>query len=346
MAATNALHDRLEGWQSYPANAGIAIAPPHAENPLTAGLIQANTKIFSDTIDLRIIDFAKDGSSASTRTLYKSAQEVEALLFKDATENPRIRIILRPLRITDALMRKLLTFYKVDSHFLNVLFSFGIAPHLSESGSSNISSRCTRDGSRSLSYQLRYCEENFRSKIQPYSPRQTGIYHRHAAGHDFDLFIILNPLDESLLETQLLDLSKSKETAAELCQHPYRLHLLPFALYIDNWRWYFRHLGAGFEKQNDRIMTVGLDTTAAVALNFDRVRELRNLRDETFSMQGYCKSAIEILKTLDGIPANGLDDEWLIAPFMNRLEGYKESLSILASRVSNSIDLVSKRTMP
>ena len=55
-----------------------------------------------------------------------------------------------PLEITENLMRKILTRYQVDPAFLSVLFSFGELPHLAESGSSNIASTVSSDGSRSM----------------------------------------------------------------------------------------------------------------------------------------------------------------------------------------------------
>ena len=54
-----------------------------------------------------------------------------------------------PLEISESLMRKVLTRYKVDPAFLSVLYSFGDGPHLAENGSSNVSSRTTEDGSQS-----------------------------------------------------------------------------------------------------------------------------------------------------------------------------------------------------
>lgn len=53
------------------------------------------------------------------------------------------------LNTTETLMRKILTRYQVDPNFLSVLFSFGEIPHLAESGSSNIASTASSDGSQS-----------------------------------------------------------------------------------------------------------------------------------------------------------------------------------------------------
>ena len=89
-------------------------------------------------------------------------------------------------------------------------------------------------------------------------------------------------------------------------------------------------------------MTLDPQTTATAALNFSRVQTLRNLRDETFLMKGCCKGAVSVLKTLDELFAATVENDWSIEPFMKRLEGHLESLSIFTSRVSNSIELVSK----
>ena len=165
-------------------------------------------------------------------------------------------------------MRKILTRYQVDPAFLRVLFSFGDGPHLAESGSNNLSSLQTSDGSHSkahisigrcsadekqdLSYQIRYTEENHRSPESPWSVRQTGVYHHHSATMDFDLFIILNPLVNSAFERQLLAFGAPQSNESELanvCENPYRLHILPWAVYLDSWRWYLRYLGEQFQEK-------------------------------------------------------------------------------------------------
>ena len=154
-----------------------------------------------------------------------------------------------PLEITEPLLRKVLTFHNVDSAFLNVLFSFGTAPNASESGSSYISNKTAIDASRNLSYQIRYVEENHRKTSQPFSPRQTGIYHHHSSDETLDLFIIVNPMEDSILELQLVQMMQSRTTALSICEHPFRLHLLLFALYIDNWRWYLRYIGEQLDRK-------------------------------------------------------------------------------------------------
>ena len=101
-----------------------------------------------------------------------------------------------------------------------------------------------------ISYQVRYAEENHRSPDRPWSVRQTGVYHHHSAKNDFDLFILLHPTENSPFERQLISLATMKSSQGELAsliESPYRLHIMPFALYIDDWRWYVRYLGEEFQ---------------------------------------------------------------------------------------------------
>ena len=108
---------------------------------------------------------------------------------------------------------------------------------------------CT-DEPREISYQIRYAEENHRSPDRPWSVRQTGVYHHHSANDEFDLFILLHPIKKSLFENQVTSLAmmQSHQTElASLVENPYRMHIMPFALYLDNWRWCFRYLGEEFQ---------------------------------------------------------------------------------------------------
>ena len=106
-----------------------------------------------------------------------------------------------------------------------------------------------------ISYQLQYVEENHRSLDRPWSIRHTGVYHHHSAKDAFDLFIFLNPMDESVLEQQLAAYTQpgfSQDSLASICAAPMRLHTLPFAAYVHNWRWCLRYWGKQF---GERVRT-------------------------------------------------------------------------------------------
>lgn len=151
-------------------------------------------------------------------------------------------------------MRKLLHHYQVDPNFLRVIFSFGEEPHVAESSSCFLSIRSEPDSLETeISYQLNYVEENHRMGHDPWSFRHTGVYHRHTS--DFDLFILLHPTEDSILEAHLLsmlgvsliEILTKPPVSAKIVDDPYRLHSLVMCSFLDNWRWYFRYLGENFK---------------------------------------------------------------------------------------------------
>lgn len=306
--------------------------------------------LFSEDINVHVIDFEnRNGQLACTAKPYKKAEDVERVLLQRDAALPRIRILSLhsaksplPLKISETLMRKALTRYQVDPSFLPVLYSFGDNPHLAECGSSNASSQKTDDGSRNLSYQIRYSEENHRAPDSPWSVRQTGVYHHHSSSKEFDLFIFLHPLTDSVLERQLLafdDQPVRHSDLSSICENPYRLHILLYAMYLDNWRWYFRYLGDDFQKKNDQIMTLDLQRSAAVTLNFDKVQGLRDLEDEVLSLSAYCKGSLRVIETLRTIPEANFQGVWSLESHIAQLLDYIENLSVLTSKIGNTINL-------
>ena len=39
----------------------------------------------------------------------------------------------------------------------------------------------------------------------------------------------------------------SQASLTAICENPFRIHMLLFSSYLDNWRWYFRYLDEEFE---------------------------------------------------------------------------------------------------
>ena len=64
--------------------------------------------------------------------------------------------------------------------------------------------------------------------------------------------MFLHPLRHSVLEKHLLafgDQNLRPTDLSSICNNPYRLHVMPYVMYLDNWRWYFRYLGNEFQKK-------------------------------------------------------------------------------------------------
>ncbi|CAF9911789.1 MAG: hypothetical protein HETSPECPRED_000445 [Heterodermia speciosa] len=341
------------GWEHYP------IDLPHV-NPITTSarvcddlLTSLSSKLFCDELKVRTIDIIEtnNGDIQCKTSLHTEANSMATMLGQKNTELPRIRIISLhsgnsklPLRIPESWMRKTMTRYRVDPTFLPVLFSFGAEPNLAESGASNIASISAEDLSRKLSYQIRYTEENKRSSVRPWSLRQTGVYHHHSLNPQFDLFIFIHPKEDSLVEESLMSLSES--TAASqaslkaICENPFRIHMLLFSSYLDNWRWYFRYLDEEFEGMNDEALTLDLKTTAAASLSFDKVQSLRDLHDRAISLTAHCKGTKSVLLALEEVEEANFKGAYTLQPFQSLLSGHNESLEVLGNRIRNAIDLL------
>ena len=114
------------------------------------------------------------------------------------------------------------------------------------------------------SYEIRYVEENKREGQDPWSLRHTGVYHRHDS--ELDVFVLLHPMEANMAEKRLLKLIETPDENLEelkrIIQNPFRLHLLLFSSYFDNWRWYFRYLGKEFSR------TVRLEPTELTLQKF------------------------------------------------------------------------------
>lgn len=86
-------------------------------------------------------------------------------------------------------------------------------------------------------------------------------------------------------------------------------------------------------------MTLDL-ATVGVGLTFDEVQGLRDLEDRTLSLKGHCKGALCVTQRLQKIPGAGLEHEWALEPYSDRLDDFMESLLALKDRINNTIDLV------
>ena len=86
------------------------------------------------------------GRESGSCTMGHSSGVIETLTASSSLHSDQS---IQPLKITEELLRKILTFHDVDSSFMDVLLSFGDVPNLSEAGSSNISNVLLSDGSRS-----------------------------------------------------------------------------------------------------------------------------------------------------------------------------------------------------
>lgn len=86
-------------------------------------------------------------------------------------------------------------------------------------------------------------------------------------------------------------------------------------------------------------MTLDLEKND-VGLTFDEVQGLRDLEDRALSLKGHCNGALAVTQRLQKIAGAGLEHEWTLEPYSDRLSDFVESLLALMARINNTIDLV------
>jgi len=164
------------------------------------------------------------------------------------------------------------------------------------------------------------------------------VYHQHDTASKFDLWILLNPSTDCVVETQLeaLESPASSIALSRLRDDPSQFHSLICASYIQNWRWYLRHLGELFEQKNDPAFALDHMRATALVLSFDSVRGLRDLHDDVIALSAHCSGDLKIVDTLK----NKLSQQESLEPYSTLLVGYIESLTVLQNRIRNTIDLI------
>ena len=83
-----------------------------------------------------------------------------------------------------------------------------------------------------------------------------------------------------------------------------------------------------------------------VGLTFDEVQGLRDLEDRALSLKGHCTGAHAVTQRLQKIVGAGLEHQWALEPYSDRLNDFGESLLALIARINNTIDLVRRGSFP
>lgn len=168
-------------------------------------------------------------------------------------------------RVTEDLLRKILTCHAVKTPFLDLLFGFRDREEISEKGygiwavsdslSGNYGSahqihhRLIRRSDiesygLEICYQLRYMEPNNHTQGETWSERQIGVYHKFSlAPKAKGVMILLHAMLDSKAQKRLDEIFSAGRYNTNLNSTPLRLHVLIFTTYMDNWRWYMDDLG-------------------------------------------------------------------------------------------------------
>jgi hypothetical protein len=140
-----------------------------------------------------------------------------------------------------------------------------------------------------LSYQFKYAERNNRRQGNPWSIRQTGVYHHHSASTNSNLFIFLHPNPSSRLQSRIEEAVAFPSTVSAINENPLKLHTLAMSSYFDNWRWYLKDLGDAFSTMADKAMTIDIRERAHYDLSFDTLQNLRHLEEKVIPLGALLK---------------------------------------------------------
>lgn len=92
--------------------------------------------------------------------------------------------------------------------------------------------------SSECAYGLRYVEENDKGDNKdPWSIRQSAVYHQHAEGTKLDTWILI-----AASESAKRRIDDYASHACQIHTNPFELHLVILDTSIANWRWYIAEL--------------------------------------------------------------------------------------------------------
>ncbi|KAI4254737.1 MAG: hypothetical protein LQ352_002932 [Teloschistes flavicans] len=249
-----------------------------------------------------------------------------------------------PLRLTAPLFRSLMLRYQIKQSLLPILFKMGEAPYPAERGGSNFASSSYYIASTSdlqyCTYDLQYIEDNKRSKENPWSVRHLGVYHHRDPLSNSDLWILLCPSPDGPVQ-RMLDvlLQSGQDTLQDVCDDPFRLHVLLNHHYACNMQWYLRALGEQIEDQEDEAFTLDVAPSTST-LNFEAIRCFRHLDSTLVSARALCNNNLSISHALNALQT-AHDHVSFYRQQDQNIRGYLEGIGVLRGKISNSIAVLS-----
>jgi hypothetical protein len=150
----------------------------------------------------------------------------------------------KPLNISESCTSKIFIHHNIPPGFLDILCGFGEKEASADDGAASGVYSSFDEFSHDIFYQFWYVEKNNRKQGDPWSTRQTGIYHRFSTCHAKkaeNLWVLVHPMPNSKVQRRLAVATKDL-TANDMAVNPLRLHVLVMSCYIDNWRWYLHNI--------------------------------------------------------------------------------------------------------
>ncbi|PVH74946.1 hypothetical protein DL98DRAFT_658401 [Cadophora sp. DSE1049] len=281
------------GWQKYPHNLAFPALDVDASR-CHESLSKDAARLFipdGELSRLQMLDLtSRDGHNVGPdQVIIESSEQLEICL-----QRPSHTWVFQvaqayswgQLPITEEMFRKLLTSMKVHPGFLDVVHVFGekittveesfaafftrIFPGISDPQSINYE----------IAYNIKYVTRHGRNfPLDPFSIRETGVYHKSLPDSGTSNWILLSPSDA--LSERLAKVFQEMQTSDPLQQM--RCHALIFLCLSENWRDYVNYLEDNFSKLMDRGFFSNLRKPARpgkIDADFGDIRSLQIMTDK------------------------------------------------------------------
>ena len=97
-------------------------------------------------------------------------------------------------------------------------------------------------------YRLLYIEKNGRrAPRDPWSVRQTGVFHEIQSNHRDNCYILIHPMVNSTVQSRLNGLLTHPNTSQLFNQNPLMIHVLIFSSYLENWQPYMESISQTYK---------------------------------------------------------------------------------------------------
>lgn len=132
-----------------------------------------------------------------------------------------------------------------------------------------------------IAYGLRYAELNNRSNQDPWSIRQTAIYHKYKTSDKSSSWVMIAASKRA--ETSLDRYIKSCKDMAQL--NPFEIHLIIIDTAMANWRPYIVGLTERITQHTDRVLVASIDQTDPLQLaDFEERQRLKDFEDRLIDL--------------------------------------------------------------
>ena len=218
-------------------------------------------------------------------------------------------------------------------------------------------------------------ERNGRLHGNPWSIRQTGVYHRYSPLENSSVWLLLHPLANSIAQKRLNDCYSRPHCGLNI--NPLRIHILLLSSYLDNWRWYLKDLGNTFLKIVSKVLlrflcrfktailltlvqvdiSMTIDIHEDYELSFTTLQDLRHLEQKVIPLCASFQANLETVQILEATNrefqvAGIYDAEEAIVQtdslghFSSQLRGHLLSVKILEKRIQGVVLLVRLQARP